>query len=130
MTSSLFAVKIDKSQFLSVDKVKRGMILTGKTRIDNNEMKTFKIKVISVNRSKINVLTIQGLILDPFFKKTGVMGGMSGSPVYFKDKLVGALAYSYIFSKEPIIGITPIYNMLKLLEIDKKRQEFFKFKIK
>src|SRR5437660_12504317 len=40
---------------------------------------------------------------------TGVVAGMSGSPVYFDGKLAGALAFRIgEFSKEPIAGLTPI----------------------
>jgi hypothetical protein len=44
---------------------------------------------------------------------TGVISGMSGSPVFIDDRLVGAVAYRFgQFSKEPIAGITPIRRML------------------
>ena len=44
---------------------------------------------------------------------TGVVAGMSGSPVYIDGRLVGALSYRIgTFSKEPIAGITPIQQML------------------
>jgi hypothetical protein len=46
--------------------------------------------------------------------KTGIIAGMSGSPVYVDGKLVGALAYGWPFSREPICGITPIQNMLDI----------------
>src|SRR5580692_10545663 len=46
---------------------------------------------------------------------TGVVAGMSGSPVYIDGKLVGALAFRIgQFSKEPIAGITPIESMLQV----------------
>ncbi len=46
---------------------------------------------------------------------TGVVAGMSGSPVYIDGKLVGALSYRIgQFSKEPIAGITPIESMLEV----------------
>lgn len=46
---------------------------------------------------------------------TGVVEGMSGSPVYIGNKLVGALSYRIgQFSKEPICGITPIEQMLEV----------------
>ncbi len=46
---------------------------------------------------------------------TGVVEGMSGSPVYIGDKLLGSLSYRIgIFSKEPIAGITPIEQMLEV----------------
>ncbi len=48
---------------------------------------------------------------------TGVVAGMSGSPVYIDGRLVGALAYRIgQFSKEPICGITPIASMLGVEE--------------
>jgi hypothetical protein len=51
---------------------------------------------------------------------TGVVAGMSGSPVYIDGKLVGALAYRIgEFSKEPIGGVTPIASMLQISEFDK-----------
>ncbi len=54
---------------------------------------------------------------------TGVVAGMSGSPVYFDGKLAGALAFRIgQFSKEPIGGVTPIEEMLEINAIDKSRE--------
>ena len=45
---------------------------------------------------------------------TGVIAGMSGSPVYVEGRLIGAVSYSLgDFSKEPIAGITPIAEMIE-----------------
>lgn len=50
---------------------------------------------------------------------TGVVAGMSGSPVYFNGKLAGALAFRIgEFSKEPIAGVTPIGEMLEINAMD------------
>ena len=50
---------------------------------------------------------------------TGVVAGMSGSPVYFDGKLAGAIAFRIgEFSKEPIAGVTPISEMLEISAID------------
>jgi len=50
---------------------------------------------------------------------TGVVAGMSGSPVYFDGRLAGALSYRFgIFSKEPIAGVTPIADMLEIDAMD------------
>ena len=50
---------------------------------------------------------------------TGVVAGMSGSPVYFDGKLAGALAFRIgEFSKEPIAGVTPIAEMLEINAMD------------
>ena len=48
-------------------------------------------------------------------EKTGVIAGMSGSPVYVDGKLVGAVALSFPFSKEAVAGITPIREMLDVV---------------
>lgn len=45
---------------------------------------------------------------------SGIIAGMSGSPIYVEGKLVGALAYGWPFSKDPICGITPIQSMLDI----------------
>jgi len=50
---------------------------------------------------------------------TGVVAGMSGSPVYFDGKLAGAIAFRIgEFSKEPIAGVTPIREMLEINALD------------
>ena len=51
---------------------------------------------------------------------TGVVAGMSGSPVYFNGKLAGAVAFRIgEFSKEPIAGVTPIAEMLEISAVDR-----------
>jgi hypothetical protein len=53
---------------------------------------------------------------DPRVILTGVAQGMSGSPVYVDGRLIGALSSGWAFSKEPIFGITPIGEMLAVLD--------------
>jgi hypothetical protein len=49
---------------------------------------------------------------------TGVVAGMSGSPVYIGNRLLGALSYRIgQFSKDPIAGITPIEQMLEVRDL-------------
>ena len=50
-----------------------------------------------------------------FLERTGIIAGMSGSPVYIGGKLIGAVAYTWAFTKEPVAGITPIREMLSAL---------------
>lgn len=55
---------------------------------------------------------------------TGVVAGMSGSPVYLDGKLAGALAFRIgEFSKEPIAGVTPIADMLEINAMDRSPAE-------
>ncbi len=54
---------------------------------------------------------------------TGVVAGMSGSPVYIGDRLVGALSYRVgQFTKDPIAGITPIEQMLEVRDLPMQGQ--------
>jgi hypothetical protein len=50
----------------------------------------------------------------PRFRETGIIAGMSGSPVYLDGKLLGALAFGWPFATEPIGGVTPIERMLEI----------------
>ena len=74
-------------------------------------MKDFKVHILGVLK---NVQAPQrNLILARLeggpLAETGVIAGMSGSPVYIDGRLVGAVSYSIgAFPKEPIAGITPI----------------------
>jgi len=51
---------------------------------------------------------------DRRFEKTGIIAGMSGSPVYVDGRLLGALAFGWGFSVEPIGGVTPFAKMIEL----------------
>ena len=53
---------------------------------------------------------------DPRFADTGIVAGMSGSPVYVDGRLLGAVAYGWAFSREPIAGVTPFARMVELAE--------------
>ena len=50
----------------------------------------------------------------PRLAETGIIAGMSGSPVYLDGKLLGALAYGWAFASEPIGGVTPFARMLEI----------------
>jgi hypothetical protein len=54
-------------------------------------------------------------------EKTGVIAGMSGSPIYIDGKLLGAVAYAWAFGKEPIAGVTPFSQMHGYVEAYERR---------
>jgi hypothetical protein len=93
--------------------VKPGMIGQALTVFTGTKPEPFKIRVVSVMR---NFLPKQDVILiraeDPRVEFSGIVAGMSGSPVYVDGKLMGAIAYAWSFSKEPLGGVTPIESML------------------
>src|SRR5262245_44859154 len=93
--------------------VKPGMVGEALTVFQGSKPEPFKVRVISVLR---NFLPKQDVILiraeDPRVEHSGIVAGMSGSPVYIDGKLVGAVAYAWSFAKEPLGGVTPIETML------------------
>jgi hypothetical protein len=76
----------------------------------------------NVNGPRGNIILIR--LHGPKVEYTGVVAGMSGSPVYIDGKLAGALAFRIgEFSKEPIAGVTPIADMLEINALDKSPAE-------
>jgi len=102
---------------MPVEQVKPGMKGKGKTVFLAGEVEEFDVEILGIivnNQPKRNIILarLSGKGLD----ETGIIQGMSGSPVYIEGKLVGAIAYSFPFSKEPIAGITPIGEMLAVAD--------------
>src|SRR5688572_10865680 len=100
---------------LPLDEVRPGMVGVGRTVFQGTELEDFKVHVLGVMRNVIGPkrsLILARLEGGPL-AKTGVIAGMSGSPVYVDGRLMGAVSYSLgQFSTEPIAGITPIAEML------------------
>ena len=103
-----------QSRTFPVDEVKPGMVGIGRTVFEGDRLEEFKVHVIGVLRNSIGPrrdLILAKLEGGPL-ANTGVIAGMSGSPVYIDGRLVGAVSYSLgPFSKEAIAGITPIDEM-------------------
>jgi SpoIVB peptidase S55 len=100
---------------LPIEDVKPGMVGIGRTIFEGSELKDFKVHILGVLKNvqapKRNLILAR-LEGGPL-AETGVIAGMSGSPVYIDGKLVGAVSYSIgSFPKEPIAGITPIGEMI------------------
>ncbi|MGI8672965.1 MAG: SpoIVB peptidase S55 domain-containing protein, partial [Luteitalea sp.] len=98
-----------------VAEIRRGQVGEGVTRMDGGTRVTFKVHVLGVldgvigPKRQVILARLEGAGLED----TGVIAGMSGSPVYIDGRLVGAVAYSMgQFSKQPIAGITRIAEML------------------
>src|SRR3954469_25690807 len=103
------------TRLMPVDEIKPGMVGVGRTIFEGAEMQDFKVHILGVLK---NVQAPQrNLILARLeggpLAQTGVIAGMSGSPVYIDGRLIGAVSYSIgSFPKEPIAGITPIEEMI------------------
>jgi hypothetical protein len=103
-------------RYMSVDEVRPGMVGVGRTVFEGDRVEEFTVRVLGVLRNTVaphRTLVIARLEGGPL-AATGVIAGMSGSPVYIDGRLLGAVAYSLgAFPKEPIAGITPIDEMIE-----------------
>jgi len=87
---------------------------TGRTVFSGSRIDEFQVEILGVLE---NIGPKESLILARLsggpLEHTGVMQGMSGSPVYIDGKLVGAVAMAFPFAKDPIAGIRPIEDMVR-----------------
>ncbi|HEY2435127.1 MAG TPA: SpoIVB peptidase S55 domain-containing protein [Vicinamibacterales bacterium] len=101
--------------FMPIDEIKPGMVGTGRTVFEGAELQDFTVRILGVLKNvqaPKRDLILARLEGGPL-AQTGVIAGMSGSPVYIDGRLVGAVSYSIgSFPKEPIAGITPIAEMI------------------
>jgi len=106
--------------YLRADEIKRGMTGYGLSVFRGVKIEKFQVEIIGVLR---NAMPKQHIVIARMsgagLEKTGIIGGMSGSPIYLKVgdafKLAGAVAYGWSFPKEPVCGITPIENMYSVV---------------
>ena len=81
---------------------------------DGKGVQRFDVEIVGLLKSYApkQDLILARIINNDDLTKTGVIAGMSGSPIYVQDRLIGALAYGWPFARDPICGITPIQSML------------------
>ncbi len=100
-------------QFFPLARVRPGMVGYGVTVFSGNTPQRFQVRILGVVR---NMGPRQAVIWAKLsggpLAQTGVIEGMSGSPVYLDGKLAGAVALGYPFARQAIAGITPIGQML------------------
>src|SRR5688500_5337120 len=115
-----------QSRTFPVDGLKAGMVGTGRTVFEGDRLDEFKVHILGVLRNVIGPrrdLILARLEGGPL-ADTGVIAGMSGSPVYIDGRLLGAVSYSLgQFSKEPIAGITPIGEMIDAATLPAPRRQ-------
>jgi SpoIVB peptidase S55 len=113
--SPLFAQENQK--FFPLSEVQPGLKGVGRTVFEGNQIQEFQVEFLGVLKNAIapkHDVILARLSGGPL-AKTGVVAGMSGSPVYVDGKLVGAVALSFPFSTEAFAGITPIEEMLDVV---------------
>ncbi len=108
--------------YWQVDDVRPGMKGFGRTVMHGTKVETFQAEVLGVLKNTspgrdMILCRLSGLGLE----KTGVIAGMSGSPIYLDGKLLGAVAFAWPFGKEPIAGVTPFCQMHGFVETYERR---------
>ena len=108
-------------EFMPLAEIHAGMKGIAYTVFQGTKPEPMDVEVLGVLRNangpKGNVILVRLTGSKPEY--TGVVAGMSGSPVYFDGKLAGALAFRIgEFSKEPIAGVTPIAEMMEIDALD------------
>jgi hypothetical protein len=111
---------------IAVDQIHTGMRGVAYTVFEGVKPEPMDVEVLgvlhNVNGPKGDIILVR--LHGQKVEYTGVVAGMSGSPVYFDGKLAGALAFRIgEFSKEPIAGVTPIADMLEINALDKSPAE-------
>ena len=106
-------------EYIPVSEIKPGMEGYGLSVFQGTKIEKFQVKVIGVIKQVLNgrdaiLIRLSGAVLG----KNNVVKGMSGSPIYLNGRLAGALSYGFDFSKEPIVGVTPVVDMLDALTFD------------
>ena len=106
--------------FFPLSQVHRGMTATAWTVFAGTKPEPMQVEILGVLRGERG--PGQDMILAQLHgakpEYTGVVAGMSGSPVYIGNKLLGSLSYRIgQFSKDPIAGITPIEQMLEVRDL-------------
>jgi len=106
--------------FFPLSEVHRGLKGTAWTVFTGSQPESMEVEILGVLRGVLgpghDMILVQLHGTKPEY--TGVVAGMSGSPVYIGNRLLGALSYRIgIFSKEPIAGITPIEQMLEVRDL-------------
>src|SRR5713226_935195 len=99
---------------MPISEVRPGMVGIGRTVFEGTRVEEFRAQILGVVENVIG--TQRNLILAKLeggpLATTGVIAGMSGSPIYVDGRLIGAVSYALgSFAKEPIAGITPIDEM-------------------
>jgi hypothetical protein len=103
------------NETLPLEQVRPGMQGYAYTIFAGDQVEKFDLQVIGVMPNflgpKQSIILVQ--LKGPKVEHTGVVAGMSGSPVYLDGKLAGALSLKLgVFTKEPIAGVTPIADVL------------------
>jgi hypothetical protein len=112
----------DAKSYWDVKEIRPGMKGVGRTVMVGTKLEDFGAEVLGVmkdvNPGRDMVLCrLTGCNLD----HSGIIQGMSGSPIFIDGKLLGAVAFAWEFGKDPIAGVTPFQQMIQYVRSSDRR---------
>ena len=106
-----------RTPLMPVENLKAGMRGYAKTVISGDTIETFPVEVLGVTGSDSMgyqiLIRAGGQVME---RSGGIAQGMSGSPVYIDGRLAGAIAYGTAFTDPHYCLLTPIQDMLDILD--------------
>jgi hypothetical protein len=112
----------DPKSYWHVNEIKTGMKGVGRTVMVGTKIDEFEAEVLGVMRDvspgrDMVLCRLKGCRLE----HSGIIQGMSGSPIYIDGKLLGAVAFAWEFAKDPIAGVTPFEQMVQYTRGNERR---------
>jgi len=124
-TAAVAAAQNWNLNIFPLDQIKPGMQGVGKTVFTGEGVEEFGVQVLDIIKNfypQTDLILVR--LTGDRVEQTGVVSGMSGSPVYLDGKLVGAVALRFgEFAKEPIAGVMPIGYMLEVVDAERTRTQ-------
>ena len=117
LTAGVASAAVSNVPTLAPGALRPGQKAVVRTVFAGDSVESFDAEIVGVvpgGRAEGDLILARAT--SPRVERTGVAQGMSGSPVYVDGKLIGALSSGWAFSREPIFGITPIAEMLAVLD--------------
>ncbi len=113
-SSTALAGEPDAKTYWDVSEIRAGMKGVGKTVMTGTALEEFEAEVLGVMKGvspgrDMILCRLKGCKLE----HSGIIQGMSGSPIYIDGKLLGAVAFAWEFAKDPIAGVTPFSQMVQ-----------------
>jgi hypothetical protein len=112
----------DPKTYWEVSQIRTGMKGVGRTVMVGTKIEEFEAEVLGVMRDvspgrDMVLCRLKGCQLE----HSGIIQGMSGSPIYIDGKLLGAVAFAWEFAKDPIAGVTPFEQMVQYARSNERR---------
>lgn len=114
---TVLSIIVNAADIMKLEDIETGMVGTARTVFQGYKVEEFPVEIIDIVDQGLD----KKLILfkaggEKIEEIGGIAAGMSGSPVYIEGKLIGAIAYGWSFSDHRYGMITPIEDMLELLD--------------